>query len=347
MTATATTSRALPGTDIKLGLTLYSLTNEWVTGQYSLESLIARVAEAGIGPGVEVVGFQTIRNYPAVSDDFVRSWRALLDQYELEPSCLAVNTDVALRRDRMLTDDEIVDYLARQIETAHRLGFPTVRTQMGGSTAVLEPLLRRVEQYGIKLGMEIHAPEGPNTPTVMRVREAYEQIDSPLLGFIPDFSSTMRGVPAPEIDYFVRLGLPRAAGDELETIWAESGNPQERFGRFAELARSKGASDEALRAVHTAFSMHGHEPVDSWREIMPQIVHVHGKFYDINAAGEEPSIDIPAIMRIFVEAGYAGYFSSEWEGHAFRDVGEVDPIALIQGQHRLIVSAVRDAVADR
>ena len=58
---------------------------------------------------------------------------------------------------------------------------------------------------------------------------------------------------------------------------------------------------------------------------MPQIFHVHAKFYDIDADGEEPAMDIPRIVRQFVDGGYEGYLSSEWEGHAFSDLGESRP----------------------
>ncbi len=61
---------------------------------------------------------------------------------------------------------------------------------------------------------------------------------------------------------------------------------------------------------------------------MPRIVHVHAKFYDIDDDGDEPAIDYPALVREFVNGGYAGFFSSEWEGHAFADLDEADPIDL-------------------
>ena len=69
---------------------------------------------------------------------------------------------------------------------------------------------------------------------------------------------------------------------------------------------------------------------------MPQILHVHAKFYDIDENGQEPAIDYPELVRVFVEGGYRGYWSSEWEGHAFAELGEVDPLLLVRKQHDLI-----------
>ena len=54
-----------------------------------------------------------------------------------------------------------------------------------------------------------------------------------------------------------------------------------------------------------------------------------------------------AIVREFVRGGYAGFFSSEWEGHAFADLGEADPIDLVKKQHALMRRAIEQAVTAR
>ena len=46
-----------------LGVTLFSFTNEWQQQLYTLDEMIAKVAESGLGPGIEVVGFQSFRSY--------------------------------------------------------------------------------------------------------------------------------------------------------------------------------------------------------------------------------------------------------------------------------------------
>jgi hypothetical protein len=91
--------------------------------------------------------------------------------------------------------------------------------------------------------------------------------------------------------------------------------------------------------------MHGHVNPKEWADIMPQIMHVHAKFYDIDEQGNEPAIDYPELVRVFVEGGYRGYWSSEWEGHAFAELGEVDPLLLVRKQHDLIRKSMRTALA--
>lgn len=330
---------------MKTGITLYSLTNEWVTRKYTLESLLAAVAERGVGPGVEIVGFQTIRTFPDVSLEFARVWEGLIAKYELVPTCLGSNIDVAQRSDRLLTDDEMVSSLERQLETAKRLGFGIVRIQIGANERVIERIAPVAERLGLKLGMELHAPEGAATPAIRRFREAYDRIGSPSLGFIPDFSATMHSVPQGKLAQLAALGLPLEWADRLVAEWAGEGAPFERFGRFASDALEAGVPREAVDAATMVFTMIGREPVESWRAIAGQIVHVHGKCYEFDADGNEPNIDYPAIINLLADVGYGGWISTEWEGHAFVGPGVVDSLDLVASQQALVHRVLADREA--
>ena len=57
----------------KLGITLFSLTLEMRRPDYSLERMIRKVAELDLGPGLELVGFQSIRNWPRVASSATSS----------------------------------------------------------------------------------------------------------------------------------------------------------------------------------------------------------------------------------------------------------------------------------
>jgi hypothetical protein len=120
---------AVEGSGIKLGLTLYSLTSEWAAGRYDLGGLLDVVDSAGIGPGIEIVASQTIRTYPEVTDEFVRSWRDAFDRHGFVPSSFGCNLDMGRRRDRDMTPDEEYEFTATQFRSAHALGFPLVRIQ--------------------------------------------------------------------------------------------------------------------------------------------------------------------------------------------------------------------------
>src|SRR3712207_4139819 len=101
---------------------------------YSLEGMIRRVAELDLGPGLELVGFQSIRGWPHVSDAFVTEFRHLRDECELVPTAMSMNLDVALRRDRRRTEEEGLAYLEAQMEAAKKLGFPIGKSAILSTT---------------------------------------------------------------------------------------------------------------------------------------------------------------------------------------------------------------------
>ena len=88
------------------GVTLYSFTPDFHAGRYTLEQLIVKAAELNMGPGLELIGFQSVRDFPHVSDEFASRFRRLVEESGLEPSCLAINADLAIRSDRFLTDEK-------------------------------------------------------------------------------------------------------------------------------------------------------------------------------------------------------------------------------------------------
>jgi sugar phosphate isomerase/epimerase len=337
---------AVPGSAIKLGLSLYSLTSQWAARRFDLAGLLGTVAAAGIGPGVEIVASQTLRTYPRVSEEFVREWRDAFDRHGLTPSSFGANLDMGRRRDRDMTPDEEYEFTAAQFRSARSLGFPLVRIQ-SAKPALIRRLMPLAEELDLTLGWEIHAPLGPNAPKVMQIRELYAEIGSPRLGFVADFSSTMRRMSPRLLHKLTRLGLTPPDLERLQTIWATDEDINARHEQFVTHLWSRGIAPESLGPfARLAFNMHGHLDPREWTDIMPQIVHVHAKFYDIDDNGDEPAIDYPAIVREFVRSGYAGFFSSEWEGHAFADLDEADPVDLVRRQHDLIRRSIAAALEE-
>jgi sugar phosphate isomerase/epimerase len=332
----------IAGTGIKLGITLYSLTSEFAAGLYTPETLIKAAADHGLGPGIEFNIAQMLRSYPDVDDDFVTLWRDSMDRYGFEPSAIGTNLDMGRRKDRDMTPDEEHDFLARQLKTAHTLGFKKVVIRSHGKE-LLRSLLPLAEKYDQKLGYEIHAPSGPNNPQVLQMREMYDELQSDRLGFTADFSSTMHSLSPTLLRTMRQMGMPEEYFTVMDEIWHEPTPMHVRNQKFEDFLTSENFDFARLGPfTRLAFNMHGLVPPEEWLDIMPQIFHVHAKFYDIGPDGEEPAMDIPRIVRQFVEGGYEGYLSSEWEGHAFSDLGESDPIDLVKKQHDLMRRAIEE-----
>lgn len=337
-----------PATDddpFQLGLTLYSASAEFRAGWYDFDGLLDRVAELGIGPGIEIVASQVVPTYPVVSDEFVGRWRAAFDRHGFDESSFGANLDMGRRRDRDMTPDEEFEFSELLFQGARRLGFPLVRIQ-SAKPELLRRLLPVAERLDLKLAYEIHAPMGPNSPEIMKVRDVYADLDSPLLGFVADFSSTMHAMSPTLLRAVRRAGLDDEAIARLQEIWATDASMRERQQEFIAYLQGRDFDPGRLGSfAHLAFNMHGHVDPREWADIMPQILHVHAKFYDIDENGQEPAIDYPELVRVFVEGGYRGYWSSEWEGHAFAELGEVDPLLLVRRQHDLIRASMREAQA--
>ena len=321
---------------VMLGTTLYSMTNEWLAGQYTLGSLIDEVGRRGIGPGVEVIGFQSLRGFPNnVSDEDLRTLRDAIERNGLVPTSLASNADIALRKDNWMDADRSVEYMRPQIELAGRLGFPVVRTQIGLTPEVLEKVEPIAAKARVKLGMEVHAPEGPNTPKVMATREAYAKIDSEYLGFVPDFSSCMRAIPVGMLDKLRRDGLSEAGIDALKQAWEAPGAPFQRYGQFAAQCGQLGEPELPVGFARLVFTMFGRENLEDWREVLPQVVHIHGKFYDVDDDLTSPSIDYEGIMKVFSDLDRTVSMSSEWEGHAYLDADEESAFDMVAKHHAM------------
>ena len=321
-----------------VGITLYSLTLDYRAGRYTLEELIRKAGEMELGPPVEIVGFQSIRGFPAVSDEFAARFRRLVDDAGLVPSCLGANVDTARRRDRHMTDDETVDYLSAQIDAAVKLGFPTMRIQFGARPGAMRKIAPLAERAGVKLGMEIHAPHRVDHPTVIALRELYDEIDSPYLGFIPDFGASVSAIPSGAVAQQRSLGAP----DEIIDLIVDTWESVHRGDQDAFTARRKlmkdvadaGGSAEVIGFAWRALTLWGNQPPEKWAEIMPRVVHVHAKFFDIDEHGEEPSVPYAELMRVFARSGYRGTMSSEWEGSMWAP--DTDGFAIIKAHQEMV-----------
>lgn len=309
----------MSSSNIKLSTSLFSFALEWNSGNYTLDSLLAELRSRGVGAGLELVGFQSLRNFPNLSDSALGEVRDLMAKHGFEPACLDANVDIALRRHQYLSVDETVEYLIPQLRVAEQLGFPVLRVQMMAKPEVLRKLAPLAEKANVKLGMELHTPYSVHHPAVVALRELYEEIDTPYLGFVPDFGTSMRNIPAALLHSFREVGVTDELIAVTKEIWQKDVLTPVKFGELQERAAALGATPPQIGRLNMAFSMNGRQDPALWAEIVPRTVHLHGKFYGFDANGDEPSIDYAAILKVFHDGGYNGYLSSEYEGSAFTD----------------------------
>jgi sugar phosphate isomerase/epimerase len=321
-----------PSAEILLGTTLYSLTNEYHSRRYSLEALIRKVSELGIGPGLEVVGFQSFRNFPHVTDGEAEHFLSIVRESGLTLSCLGINADRWITRSREMTPAESVAYHRLQLEAAAKLKFPLVRYQYAAGPDVIEQLVPDAERLNVKLALEIHAPHHVEHPEIIAYREMYDRLRSPLLGFVPDFGASARAVPSIYVRYFEARGISSEIIQCALEIWAENGDPFARRAKFLALGPQYHWNATWVTDVSMIFNLFSRQPALSWLQIMPQVFHVHGKFYAIGDDGVDAAIPYEQLIPVLIQGGYRGFISSEWEGH---QVTDNNGFAQVQKHHSL------------
>ena len=322
----------------QMGATLFAFTNEFLTRRHDFESLLRQVAARGLGPGVEIVGFQSIRGFPEVTEEFAGRLKQLIDELGLRPTSLGINSDRYMKRGEPVSDDFLLEYHKRQMRSAARLGFPIVRYQYSTPPEMLRDLAPFAEDLGLRMGLEIHAPAHANHPVVLAYREIYEELGSPALGWIPDFGGTASRIPASMLAAARSRGVPEALIALMLEIWPEDGSPPERVQRLRDAGLRAGHAPEHLQIVSLPFFMLSRADPRSWAELVDRTIHIHGKFYGVTDEGEEEAIDYATILPIFRDSGFTGTIVSEWEGHAYSEADAFDQVARHQAMCRRILA---------
>jgi sugar phosphate isomerase/epimerase len=307
----------------KLGVTLYSFNHEYYTYKYSFDDCMAAVASLGEGQGVEVVGPQMNRGFPGLAPEFEARFKSLVERYNLRPSAYGAYADDDRFTGRWPTHDERIEYLAAQIRTAARLGFPVIR--VGPTAPVLIDLIPMAEKYNVKMGIEIHAPM-----TIENIEPIIERVvgaNSPYLGFTPDAGVFCHSPAQVYIDRFLAQGVPQAIVDHIVEAW----HNKVPISQLREEVEEQGGGHLGELMVTESEIYFGHGEPKSLEPLLPYIVHVHGKFYGIDSTGTDSAVRFPEIISVLVDGGYDGFISCEYEGHHWnRAVPAIDQLRTVQ-----------------
>jgi sugar phosphate isomerase/epimerase len=298
---------------VKLGVSLYCFSREYISGEYSLEDCIRRCAELGVD-GYEIVGAQMVPSYPYVSDDFLGMINSCAAEYGVRPVSYGANTDRGMRHDRDLNEKELLHTTIRDIRTASKLGCKVMRAQYLLSPKVMGMIAPYAENYGVKVGIEIHNPETPSTPIMQEYLEVYEKTGSKYIGFVPDFGAF---ADKPNIDSY-QGALERGAHKELLDMAVKFRYDNIPMNDAMKQLQDMGADGEVMGAF---FAMYGFlafskEPdLEGLKNIMPYCFHFHGKFHHMNDDGTEMSIPYEKILPVIKSSDFNGYIVSEYERH--------------------------------
>lgn len=324
----------------QVGVTLYSFTNEWLTRQYDLPGLLAEVAARGLGPNIEIIGFQNFKEFPDVSDDFAARFRDMIAEVGLNPVSCAINSDRFLRPGQQPIDDaSLVEYHKRQLRSAKKMGFSLVRYQFALPVELLPQIAPYAEELDIRMGVEVHAPMWAGHPAVQAYGEMYDKLDTPYLGWIPDFGGTASRIPESMLDAARTAGAAESLLDRLKEVWLEPGMSHEKAGRLREWALANGHAPAHIQAASLAFFILANNDPKSWAALVDRTIHIHGKFYGVGEDLVEEAIDYATILPLFRDGGFTGTIVSEWEGHAYLGSGGFEQVARHQAMCRKILAS--------
>ena len=313
---------------IKRGVSLYSFQEEYFLRQLTLEQCIAKAAEMG-AKGIEILGEQMVPGFPKLTDEFVDQWFGWMDKYGTTPVCHDMFLDTKRYKHRLLTLEEQLASVIRDLKFAKRLGCKVVRIIVSASPDVIENAIPYAEELDIKMGIEVHAPFHFDQSWILRHLEVMERTGTKHYGFIPDFGMFTSRYPRVQRDRFLRMGVRPHIAEYIceayeQRIFVEYvvGNVREMGGTPLEVMMAESGRHQIWSNPKRLL------------EHMPRIFHIHAKFYEMLDDYTEYSIPYEQIVPLLIEGGYNGYLSSEYEGNRhIQDVQEVDSVEQVRRQH--------------
>ena len=301
--------------NIKLGITLYCFTQEYCRGEMTLEDCIRKAKEIG-SEGYEIVATQMVPSYPYVSDKFLGEIKAMSEYYDIAPICYSANMDRGMRGDRNLTEDEMLQMAINDVKSANKMGCKVMREQFLLSPEALVKLAPYAEAYNVKVGIEIHNPETPNTPIMREYLSKIQESGSKYIGFVPDFGLFATAPNKPHWDEALAQGVPVEIL-EMAKEMRLNGVPQDEAVRKLAEAGATGPAFAALQGMYgfVQFRKDCKAELEGLKEIMPYCFHMHGKCHYVSEDLKEASIPYNEIMPVIQNSDFDGYIVTEYEDH--------------------------------
>lgn len=356
---------------IKRGVSLYSYQQAQFFKELDLEGQIREVGTNLYGAdGIELLDEMALRRYPNPPEKFFGQWFEWMEKYNTTPVTMDVFCDVLQFRDHVMSYSECADRLKSDIRLAKKMGFKNVRTLATTPAEVMIEALPVAEECDIKIGKEIHAPIPINGQYVNEIVDYCQKSGTKHLGLVPDWGIFAFRPSEVALDWYVRQGAKRESCDlvtelcmdnylgksnelnDIDLSLYTAGNVESMFHRYL---KHGDAPADLLPAFHKMQSLirenvPGYTEIDfevmgqalllsrtkaeDLKSIMPYIVSIHGKFYNMSEVPGRPgtyqdiAIDYESPIRFLKENGYEGYINSEYEGQRrFQDRGVEDLIS--------------------
>jgi sugar phosphate isomerase/epimerase len=313
----------------KRGVSLYSFQEELFLGQMTVEDVVAYATSIGAN-GIEILPEQNMPGFPNIDDATVDSWLAMMDRHGATLTCYDMFLDTKRRKDRLMTDDEQVESILRDLKLCHRLGIRNMRVLVFVRPDILERCVPYAEKYDIHMGVEVHAPWHLEHAWILRTIEVADRLGTKHLGILPDMGIFMKHYPPEFRDRFLRQG----ATPEIAQFIIDQ-HEQKIMAEYTiyEVAVKMGGNKADIAMAETL----RHAPYSNpkrIRDFIPYFRHIQAKFYGMSDDCTDPSIAYDEVIPELIAGGWDGYLSSEYEGNRWvQDAGPVDSREQVRRQH--------------
>jgi sugar phosphate isomerase/epimerase len=321
---------------IELAVSLYSFTQRFVEhDDYDVRDMFCTLHQFGVRQ-FEIVGAQVFDQYPRPRASEVDRVLAAAQAHGCVPFSYGGYIDSGRVSDHTPTDEDVILDLTADLMTARDLGCRYLRAGHIPEH-LLESAAELAENYGISIGIEVHAPSRPSDEDIQRLLSRYEAIGSARLGFVPDFGCFIERPAQPAIQRLLAMG---ARQDLLDHIIANRHSGVSELQMWDEVrARGGGNAERAAIAEFFGFLSFGPADLDGFRTLLPWSHYFHSKFYHVGEDLTDQQIPVDQLLTDIVASGFEGVLMSEYEGHAFHlDDAEEQVARHLQLERRILSS---------
>ena len=298
--------------NIKLGLTLYSFSSEYINFKLSLEEILKAAHDMGY-QGIEIIPAQMCPTYPYVTDEWIAELKRMMKKYDLQPVCWSAYLDMGLATGRDLTEEEIIQYTINDLIYAKKAGFPIVRSQYSITPEIFVKMIPYCKKLDMKLTIEMHHPHYPKHELWQQYIEICRGVGKGYLGIVPDFGIFINTPHKLWCDQAIEMGFDPDKFDRLVKLHKE-GMPLAEASAQLSLNENE---NQIAAAMYDEFETRCN-PVEM-KDIVDVSFYMHGKFYYAEEGENDNSIPYDEILKAVDETDYDGYIACEYEGHHFTD----------------------------
>lgn len=304
---------------IEQAVSCYGYTQQFIErDEWTTETVFEHVAALGVSK-VELVGAQSFEHYPTPRASEIDAVLVAGERHGIEVYSYGGYVDLGRITGYRMSQEDILSDIRLDIMTARALG-ATVMRATGFGPDLAPKVNDLAEKYGIRIGLEIHAPHTPSDAVTRGFMEAIDRYQLGSFGLVPDFGMFIERPTEIAINRYVGLGARR---ENLEWIIANrhGGMSEEEMQEHVRTRMGSGQGERVAISEWFGYLSFAPAELDSFAEMVPFVNYVHGKFYhlerDETGTIVEPTIPYQEALSILARGGFQGVFLTEYESHAF------------------------------